>query len=112
MAGLIRSVRFGAADAHGKANMMCFNYFEDFGAFKRNADGTYKVDFEKMKKAMSSWAGEILKIQGDGDKAKAEMLLKQNGNIRPELQKDIDNLKSKNIPKDIIFEQGVKALGL
>jgi hypothetical protein len=46
MAGLtVRPVR--AAEAHGKANMMCFNSFEDNGAFSKNADGTFKVDFEK-----------------------------------------------------------------
>lgn len=28
IAGILRSVRFGAASSHGKANMMCFNYME------------------------------------------------------------------------------------
>ncbi|MDD5572153.1 MAG: Zn-dependent hydrolase, partial [Bacteroidales bacterium] len=112
MAGLIRSVRFGAGDAHGKANMMCFNYFANMGAFKRSSDGTYKVDFEKMKVAMNSWSKEILEIQGNGDKEKAIKYLKESGIIKPELQKDIERLKDANIPKDIIFEQGTEVLGL
>ncbi|MFA6922695.1 MAG: Zn-dependent hydrolase [Bacteroidales bacterium] len=112
MAGLIRSVRFGASDAHGKANMMCFNYFENMGAFKRSGNGTYKVDFEKMKLAMNSWSKEILEIQGNGYKEKALKYLNESGIIKPELQKDIERLKNANIPKDIVFEQGKEVLGL
>ncbi|HPS63675.1 MAG TPA: Zn-dependent hydrolase [Bacteroidales bacterium] len=67
MAGLIRSVRFGAASAHGKANMMCFNYFASKGAFERGSDGTYKVNFEKTRQAMNEWASMVLHFEGDGD---------------------------------------------
>jgi hypothetical protein len=112
MAGLIRSVRFGAAEAHGKANMMCFNFFEDKGAFSRNTDGTFKVDFAKTRLAMNAWSAFILKIEGDGDYAGAVKYLSENGVVRPELKTGIEKLKSANIPKDIVFEQGLKALGL
>ena len=67
MAGIFRSVRFGAASAHGKANMLTFNYFQNEGAFVRNEDGRYAIDFEKMKVAVEKLAGDILKHQGDGD---------------------------------------------
>src|SRR5574344_3082085 len=53
-AGLIRSVRFGAGEAHGQANMMCFNYFSDKGAFSRGKDGRYVIDYDKFKEAMKS----------------------------------------------------------
>ncbi len=33
MAGIFRSVRFGASSAHGKANMLRFNYFQQQEAF-------------------------------------------------------------------------------
>ena len=56
IAGIVRSVRFGSASSHGKANMMCFNYMEDHGAFSRNAEGKYVVDFEKAAAAIDSWA--------------------------------------------------------
>ena len=49
IAGILRSVRFGAASSHGKANMMCFNFMEQQGAFSRNAEGLYQIDFEKSK---------------------------------------------------------------
>ncbi|MFZ4401258.1 MAG: dipeptidyl-peptidase 3 family protein [Bacteroidales bacterium] len=112
MAGIIRSVRFGAADSHGKANMMCFNYFEDAGAFSRNADGTYKVDMEKTKNAMNEWSAKVIKFEGEGDYDGASKYLEANSNIRKELQEDIAKLKTANIPVDIIFEQGKEVLGL
>jgi hypothetical protein len=112
MAGIIRSVRFGAADSHGKANMMCFNYFEDAGAFSRNTDGSYKVDMAKTKKAMNEWTAMVLKFEGEGDYEGASKYLEANSNIRKELQQDIAKLKTANIPVDIIFDQGKEALGL
>ncbi|MDP1622568.1 MAG: Zn-dependent hydrolase [Bacteroidales bacterium] len=112
MAGLFRSVRFGAASAHGKANMMCFNYFADNGAFERGTDGTYKVNFEKTRDAMNKWAAQVLKFEGDGDYDGASAYLQANGNIRENLQFDLDRLKTANIPIDIVYEQGTEVLGL
>ncbi len=112
MAGIFRSVRFGAASSHGKANMMCFNFFEDNKAFSRNADGTYKVDFEKMKLSVDKWAAKVLMIEGNGDYDAAVSYLKDNSIVRPDLQTDIDKLKTANIPVDIYFKQGVEVLGL
>jgi len=112
MAGLIRSVRFGAGEAHGQANMMCFNYFEDKQAFSRNADGTYKVDFAKTKLAIDAWGAQVLTFQGNGDYQGAASYLKENGKIRPELQADLDKLRTASIPVDIYFNQGASALGL
>jgi len=112
MAGLIRSVRFGAAEAHGKANMMCFNFFEDKKAFSRNADGTFKVDIEKTRQAINAWSAFILSVEGEGDYDKAVNYMKENGKVRPELQSGLDLLKTANIPKDIVFDQGKATLGL
>lgn len=112
MAGLIRSVRFGAAEAHGKANMMCFNFFEDKKAFSQNPDGTFKVDMDKTRQAINEWSALILSVEGEGDYDKAVNYLKENGKVRPELQAGIDKLKSANIPKDVVFDQGRAALGL
>jgi hypothetical protein len=111
MAGLIRSVRFGAAEAHGKANMMCFNYFEELGAFKFE-NGKYKVDYTKMKEAVDKWAEKILVFQGNGDYDSAAKFLKEYGIVKPELQKCLDQLKTANIPVDIVFNQGTEVLGL
>jgi hypothetical protein len=113
MAGIFRSVRFGAASAHGKANMMRFYYFQEKGAFERDpATGTYRVNFEKMKEAMFSLSETILKIQGDGNYESAQKLIEEKGFIRDELQKDLDRIGKAGIPRDIVFEQGPEVLGL
>ena len=113
MAGIFRSVRFGAASAHGKANMIRFYYFQETGAFERDeATGTYRVNFEKMKEAMFSLSEMILKIQGDGDYDAAVSLIKEKGNIREALQKDLDRIGKAGIPRDIVFEQGPEVLGI
>lgn len=112
MAGILRSVRFGAASAHGKANMQCFNYFKEKGAFERTAQGTYKVNYEKFATAMNELSALILTLQGNGDKAAVEKAQKERGIIKPELQADLDMLAQKGIPVDIIFEQGVDVLGM
>src|SRR5690606_6420757 len=53
LAGIFRSVRFGASSAHGKANMVRFNFFEEHGAFTRDPENnTYSVNFEKMQQAV------------------------------------------------------------
>ena len=112
MAGLFRSVRFGAASAHGKANMMCYNYFEDKGAFERLSNGTYRVNMAKIRIAMNEWAANVLMIEGNGDYDGAKTYLETNGKIRETLQSDLDRLKSAKIPVDIVYEQGTEVLGL
>ncbi len=113
MAGIFRSVRFGAASAHGKANMMRFYYFQEHEAFTRNPEtGTYKVDFEKMTKAMNSLAESILVTQGNGDYAGAKKVLEEMGYIKEELQADLNRINQSNIPVDIRFKQGLGMLGL
>ncbi len=113
LAGIFRSVRFGAADAHGKANMVRFNFFKDHGAFTRDeTTGKYRVNFDKMKDAMDALSATILEIQGDGDYAKAAKMMKDMAVIHPQLQADLARLSKDNIPVDIFFKQGVKVLGL
>jgi len=112
MAGIFRSVRFGAASAHGKANMMRFAYFQEKNAFLRNADGTYTVDFEAMKAAMNSLSSSILQLQGEGDYESAKTWVETRGVIPAVLQEDLNRVNAANIPIDIVFEQGVKVAGL
>lgn len=113
MTSIFRSVRFGASSSHGKANMIRFNYFKEMGAFTRDATtGRYTVDFEKMQLAMASLSEKILTLQGDGDYEGVGAFVKGMGNIKPELQADLDRLAEKGIPVDIVFEQGPEVLGL
>lgn len=112
-ASIFRSVRFGASSAHGKANMIRFNYFRDRGAFRRDpASGQYRVDFEAMQAAMNELSALILTIQGDGDYDAAAELTTSQGVIRAQLAADLERLTALGIPVDIVFEQGVAVLGL
>lgn len=112
MAGIFRSVRFGASSAHGKANMIRFNFFEEKGAFARNGDGRYLVDQQKFEQAIEELSNIILTLQGDGNYAGVADLVSQKGMIGPQLQKDLDRLSNKKIPVDIVFQQGVDVLNL
>jgi hypothetical protein len=113
IAGLFRSVRFGASNAHGKANMLQFNFFLEAGAFTRNPEtGSYTVNASQMKEAVNSLAAKIITLQGDGNYDEVKALLGEKGIITPQLQSDLDRVNGKSIPKDIVFEQGVKVLGL
>jgi len=112
MAGIFRSIRFGASSAHGKANMIRFNFFKEKGAFDRSEDGTYKVNFEKMEVAMEELSNLILTLQGNGDYDGVANLVAEKGIISDELQSDLDRLSSANIPVDVVFEQGIEVLGL
>lgn len=113
LAGIFRSVRFGASSAHGKANMVRFNYFKEMGAFNRNVEtGQYSVDFDKMTKAMNSLSEKILVLQGNGDYEGAKKLLEEQGVIDQQLQSELQLLEDKQIPVDVVFKQGKDVLGL
>ena len=113
MAGIFRSVRFGAASAHGLANMIRFNFFKEMGAFTRDEQfGTYMVDFDKMQAAADALSNLILTIQGDGDYEAADRLIREKAMITPQLQEELDRLEEMNIPVDIIFQQGIDVLGV
>jgi Peptidase family M49 len=111
MASIFRSVRFGASSAHGRANMIRFNFFRDMGAIVRNDDtGTYGADFEKMKVAMEALSDKIIQFQGDGDYSGVSRFVEQYSRIGGQLQSDLDRLSEAGIPVDIVFEQGINAL--
>jgi hypothetical protein len=112
LAGIFRSVRFGAASAHGQANMVRFNFFADRGAFERGEDGLYRVDMKAMRAAVDELSRTILVLQGDGDYAGVQRLNAELGVVRPQLVADLDRLAQANIPVDVSFTQGKEVLGL
>lgn len=108
--GIFRSCRFGAASAHGKANMVRFYYLQEKGAIIRNDDGMYSVNFDKMKEAVISSVQQILTLQGDGNYTLAKSIIEKDGFIKDELKSDLNKINSANIPVDIVFNMGLEFL--
>jgi hypothetical protein len=113
MAGIFRSIRFGATSAHGKANMIRFNFFEQAGAFSRDeASGAYRINIPEFEQAVKDLSNKLLTLQGNGDYAAVDAFVAEMGNVSPGLQADLDRLASAGIPVDIVFEQGIEVLDL
>src|SRR5215470_17251448 len=100
VAGIFRTVRFGVAEAHGRAEMMEFNYLSEQGAIKRDpTTGRYVIDFAKMPDALASLATELLQIEATGDRNRAEQWFKKYGSMPAELKSALAN--TKDVPVDI-----------
>ena len=112
LAGIFRSIRFGASSAHGKANLIRFNYFKEKGAFTVDSEGRYSVNFENMQDAINSLSELIISIQGDGDYQRAAEMVEKYGIMGDGLTKALLKIEEKDIPVDIVFEQGLDVLGL
>jgi hypothetical protein len=111
LAGVFRSVRFGAASAHGRANLFQFLFYRDAGAFVRDeASGRYRVDAVRMKAANDALAEKILRFQGDGDYEGVKAFVPEGSALDPVLQADLDTLKAADIPTDVVFRQGWEVL--
>jgi len=113
MAGIFRSVRFGASSAHGKANMIRFNFFSEAGAFSRDEEtGVYRINVEAFEAAVKDLSSTLLTLQGDGDYETVDAFVGEYAAVGPQLQNDLDRLANAAIPVDIVFDQGVSVLGL
>jgi hypothetical protein len=72
LASSFRSLRFGIHEAHGKGMALQFNYLTDKGAFVAKPDGTFAVDFAKIKAAVRDLVHDLLSIEATGDYARAK----------------------------------------
>ena len=100
MADLFRAVRFGTSEAHGKANLLQFNYFRDKGALRYDEKtGRFSADLNAVIVANRELAREILTLQAEGSYNKAKDLLNRYGNERPELKAALQKLGT--VPVDI-----------
>jgi hypothetical protein len=99
LASAFRSLRFGLTEAHGKGMALQFNYLSDKGAFVANADGSFAVNYEKIKPAVRDLTHDLLTLEAEGDYAGARKMLDTLGVVRPAMQKALDRLK--DLPTDI-----------
>jgi hypothetical protein len=100
LAGIFRTVRFGVAEAHGRAEIMEFNFYVERGAISRDsASGRYAIDFERMPDAVAALAKELLEQEATGDRARVEAWFAKYGTILPELAKALE--AASGVPVDI-----------
>jgi hypothetical protein len=99
LAGFFRSVRFGAEEAHGQANMIQFNYLKERQAFTRDDQGRYRVNYDRIAQAVQELARELLTIEGNGDYDAARAFVARYGAMDDELQQALGRLEA--IPVDI-----------
>ena len=103
LAGMFRTLRFGAGEAHGRAEMMEFNYYLEHGAIEREASGKYSLHFDKMPEQITNLAKELLEIEATGDRARAEAWFTKYDVIPPELQQSLEKAKSVPVDLDPVF---------
>ncbi|HKD80165.1 MAG TPA: Zn-dependent hydrolase [Candidatus Angelobacter sp.] len=100
VAGIFRTVRFGVAEAHGRAEMMEFNYFVEQGAISFDPKTRrYAIDFTKMQTAIATLAKELLEIEATGDRNRAEQWFKKYDSMPSELKSALASVK--DVPVDI-----------
>jgi hypothetical protein len=100
MAGTFRSVRFGAEEAHGKANMIVFNYMMAEGAYRYD-EGTklFSVDLTKIREATRKLSHELLMVEALGDYEGAKKLIETWGEMPASMKEALARLT--DVPVDI-----------
>lgn len=99
LASAFRTLRFGTGDAHGRGMAVQVNYVLSKGGYVIRPDGTFSVNFSKIKDVIRDLDHELLTIEAEGNYAAAKKLLDEMGGLRPEVKKAIDRLQG--IPTDI-----------
>ena len=98
--GFFRAIRFGTTSAHGRANMIEFNFMREQGAIAFDEkSGRFHVNVDKMPAAVEALSRELLMIQALGDYDKAKAFLDKYATMTPELEAQLKRLN--NIPVDI-----------
>jgi hypothetical protein len=112
IAGIFRSIRFGASSSHGKANLITYNFFAEKEAFTRSEEGIYTINLEKAKIAVVDLVAAIISLQGDGDKDATQAFIDKYLHTPESLEADLNKISESNIPVDIVFDQGKEKFGL
>lgn len=99
LASAFRTLRFGLTEAHAKGMALQINHLLDTGAVRAQADGTFAVDFARIRKSVEGLTREIMTIQATGDYARAKALSGKMMVIRPEVAAALTRLK--DVPVDI-----------
>src|SRR6476646_6325757 len=98
VAGIFRTIRFGTGEAHGRAEMMEFNYLASQGAIATSG-GRYRVDYAKMPAAIQKLAQELLEQEATGDRARAETWFTKYDVVPAPLTQALD--AARDVPIDV-----------
>lgn len=99
VAGNLRTMRFGTAEAHGQAETMEFNYYLEHGAIRRLPSGRYAVDYEQMPEQIAGLARELLKMEARGNRSRAETWFKKYDVFPPALERSLSRVRA--VPVDV-----------
>jgi hypothetical protein len=99
LASAFRSIRFGVNEAHGRGIAMQLNYLLDQGGFVAHPDGTFAVNFDKIKDGVTALTRELMTIEATGDYARAQSLAERLAVVRPPVAHALERLAS--VPVDI-----------
>ena len=102
LAGIFRTVRFGTGEAHGRAEMMEFNYYSEQGAIVK-ANGRYRVDYAKIGDATARLAKELLEQEATGDRARADAWFAKYDKMPADLEAALAAAKDVPVDVDPIF---------
>lgn len=98
--GLFRSVRFGISEAHGKSNIMQFNFLYEAKAITWDEQtGLFNIDADRFEPAIRDLATRLLMIQARGDYDSARAFMSGYGSIPPEVADALARLN--DVPVDI-----------
>jgi hypothetical protein len=112
VAGIFRSVRFGIAEAHGRAEIMEFNYLAEKGVIRldrgeepargkvvnRASRCRYVIDYVKFPAAIASLSKELLEIEATGDHQRAEDWFAKYDKMPAELKAALE--ANRDVPVD------------
>lgn len=111
LASIFRSIRFGSSSAHGRANLIRFNFFQEMGAFSYDETSeTYSISFDNVADAVTALSEKILTLQGNGDYEAVDAFVQKYTVRTPQLEASLERLSAQSIPVDIVFNQGNKVL--
>jgi hypothetical protein len=99
LASSFRTLRFGITEAHGRGMALQFNYLMQHGAFIALPEGTFEVNYTKVKQAVRDLTHNLLTLEAQGDYVGAKRMLEELGVMQPALTRALDRLK--RIPVDI-----------
>ena len=104
LTALLRSARFGNTEVVGRANIICYNYLKEAGAYERHQDGCYYISYDAFRDGINSLVSTVLELQGNGDYAAAKQFVEKYDVVGDDLKADTFNMMLEGIPVDVKFD--------